>query len=51
MVWVEALPMTIQRGVRSVKPTCFENSVTIGAPKIAMGIIAIDKLVAACLLS
>jgi hypothetical protein len=41
--------MTIQRGVRSVKPTCFENPVTKGAPKIVMEILENEKLVTACL--
>jgi hypothetical protein len=43
------MPMTIQRSVMSVKPACFENSVTKGAPKIAMGFLATDKLVNECL--
>jgi hypothetical protein len=32
MVWIEKLPLTMKGGVRSVKPTCFENSLTKGAP-------------------
>jgi hypothetical protein len=34
---------------RCQEPTCFENSVTKRAPKIAMGILATEKLVTACL--
>jgi hypothetical protein len=43
------MPVTIQEDVMSVKPASFENSVTKGAPKIAMGILATDKLVNVCL--
>jgi hypothetical protein len=48
---VENMSVTIQRSVRSVKPTCFENFVTKGAPKIVMGIFATDKLVTASLVN
>jgi hypothetical protein len=48
MVWIETLSMTIQRGAWGVKPTCFENSLTKEAPKIAIGILSTEKLVTAC---
>jgi hypothetical protein len=49
VVWIETLPMTIQRGAKGVKLTSFENSVTKGALKIAMGILATEQLATACL--
>jgi hypothetical protein len=42
---VENIFVTIQGGVMSVKPTCFKNTLTKGAPKIAMEIPAAGKLV------
>jgi hypothetical protein len=45
---VETVAVTIQGSVTSARPTCSENAVTKGVPKIAMVIPAADKLVTVC---